>query len=122
LTCTDYGFEPTPRSKTGNRDLEVNSEMLNLAKNLKLYCDKRDIRLLLTFPWVFCETGALAEIQKQNQSTARKLSDYAILLPDPNWGAHDSREQFSDTIWHLSRKGADKRSQIINMSLRKMGL
>ncbi|MGJ8723007.1 MAG: hypothetical protein ACSHYB_00505 [Roseibacillus sp.] len=110
----DGAFGP---SSALNRN-DLSSPMKEFLVKTQRELAKRDVVVVVTFPWFFMTPEVATGQRAEWQALAEEISKLVPVLYDPNFGVSTDIEDFADTAWHLSEKGALKRTSVIGKTLK----
>jgi hypothetical protein len=77
---------------------------------LREECLRRNARLVLTLPWQYAPPETQAAMQRENLRYLRQLVGIVPLLREPSLGINSVRDNFGDTVVHLTPDAAARRS------------
>lgn len=81
-----------------------------LLQELRSWCESRGIRVAYALPWGSCTEAQKVTFQSANARFLRQVSDVLPVLKDARLGAYTERSEYADTFWHLTRPGAERRT------------
>lgn len=104
--------------------IAIPDDQLSLAgrsffEALKIAAVKKEIEVAYVLPWAFVSGENLLEVRASRAQLLEQISSIIPVIPEPQMGAHDRREDFADTVQHLSRSGARLRTRELVRALRK---
>jgi hypothetical protein len=82
----------------------------NLLTSLATWGQAHGVKLLYSLPWGHCPTNEIGRVQRRNANLVRQIAAYMPALRDPALGVHPVAEDFSDSVWHLTREAATRRT------------
>ena len=84
----------------------LSAEGLVLLRQLRRWCDERDVRVAYALPWSYAPAEMKRAFQSQNVRFLLQMAELLPVLKDPYLGADTRVEHFSDTPLHPNREGA----------------
>lgn len=85
----------------------------NLLASVAEWGRTNGVKLIYSLPWGYCPTNEVARVTRRNAKIVRQISAYIPALRDPALGVHTEAEDFSDSVWHLTRDAATRRTDIL---------
>lgn len=82
----------------------------NLLASVAEWGRTNQLKLIYSLPWGYCPTNEVARVQRRNARLLGQITAHLPVLKDPALGVHTEAEDFSDSVWHLTRQGAIKRT------------
>ena len=86
-------------------------------KNLRDYCNKMDVSVAVSLPWLYTNQSVAEINQSLNQQLVTEISNILPVLEDWHLGVSTEENMFADTTSHLSKLGAKLRTSIIGHDL-----
>jgi hypothetical protein len=80
-------------------------------------CARRQVRVALTLPWVYCRPADLRATRRANLRFLRDAAEEIPVLREPRLAADDVREHFADTHLHLTAEAAALRTDELAAAL-----
>jgi|GEM_PF-2859633 len=107
-----------PAKGIGNRQLSLAAEeflvkIQNLAKEKKF-------KVAISFPWQLVDKEIVEEQQAKNRALVEQLSKHVPVLTDETYGVVSDENLYADTNYHLTRKGAELRCEVLAPELMKL--
>lgn len=79
----------------------------------------RGVKVIYSLPWGYCPTNEVPRVRARNVKLLREIAVYLPVLKDPSLGIHTEAADFSDSVWHLTSEGADRRTDELAALLKR---
>jgi len=86
---------------------------LAFLQSLREWCQQHRVRFVYSLPWGYTPAEVLASTRRDNAAFLLQIIDILPVLKDPMLGAHEVREDFADTAWHLTPAAAAQRTDAL---------
>lgn len=107
-----------PAKGLGERRLSSQSK--DFLIRLKGLATKRNFQVVISLPWQLVDEDLEDEQRARNKELVGELSEYFLVLSDPNYGVSSDKNLYSDTNYHLTHEGAKTRCEVLARELTKL--